>query len=87
MPGTDSRVVAGGHADAAIGNGKLDLAVTTETISKRRGRRGSTLMTQNRSMHSAAMAVLKRLGEDPVAIEVSRRWRPLRHACCAPYAA
>ncbi len=47
MPGTDSRVVAGGHADAAIGNGKLDLAVTHRNDIQSDGdRRGSTLMSQ-----------------------------------------
>ena len=42
------------------------------------------LVIQMACTHSAAMAVLSRLGGAAGAIEVSLRWRPRRHACCAP---
>jgi hypothetical protein len=43
----------------------------------------SALVIQMTCTHSAAMAVLNRLGEPP-GTELSRQWRPRRHACCGP---
>ena len=42
------------------------------------------LVIQMACTHSAAMAVLNRLGGGRRGIELLRRWRPRRHDCCAP---